>query len=74
MLSELSRFQEKFSLIEMFEVSLCVRIGKKDRTTKEKSDCRGRKVMYACLKRGLSFKVSGNVHGKLSPATISRKS
>jgi 4-aminobutyrate aminotransferase len=74
MLSKLSRLKEKFSLIEMFEVSLCVRIGKKDRTTKEKSDRRGRKVMYACLKRGLSFKVSGKCAWQLSPATISRKS
>lgn len=75
MQSELNRFQEKFSLIgDVRGIGLLWGIELvKNRTTKEKAITEAEKVMYACLKRGLSFKVSvGNVL-QLSPAlTISR--
>ena len=75
MQSELNRFQEKFSLIgDVRGIGLLWGIELvKDRITKEKAIVEAEKVMYACLKRGLSFKVSvGNVL-QLSPAlTISR--
>ena len=46
----------------------------KDRKTKEKAIEEAEKVMYECLKRGLSFKVSAGNVLQLSPAlTISRK-
>lgn len=46
----------------------------KDRKTKEKAIDEAEKVMYECLKRGLSFKVSAGNVLQLSPAlTISRK-
>lgn len=46
----------------------------KDRETKEKAIDEAEKVMYECLKRGLSFKVSAGNVLQLSPAlTISRK-
>jgi len=45
----------------------------KDRFTKEKANKAAEKVMYACLKRGLSFKVSAGNVLQLSPVlTISR--
>ncbi len=46
----------------------------KDRNTKEKAIEAAEAVMYSCLKRGLSFKVSAGNVLQLSPAlTISRK-
>lgn len=46
----------------------------KDGKTKEKAIEEAEKVMYECLKRGLSFKVSAGNVLQLSPAlTISRK-
>ncbi len=46
----------------------------KNRLTKEKATKEAEKVMYECLKRGLSFKVSAGNVLQLSPAlTISRK-
>ncbi len=46
----------------------------KDRKTKEKAIEEAEKVMYECLKRGLSFKVSAGNVLQLSPAlTIGRK-
>jgi 4-aminobutyrate aminotransferase len=75
MLSELSRFQEKFSLIgDVRGIGLLWGIELvKDRTTKEKAIAEAEKVMYGCLKRGLSFKVSAGNVLQLSPAlTISR--
>ncbi len=46
----------------------------KDRETKEKAIEEAEKVMYNCLKRGLSFKVSAGNVLQLSPAlTITRK-
>ncbi len=76
MLSELSRFQEKFSLIgDVRGIGLLWGIELvKDRTTKEKATAEAEKVMYGCLKRGLSFKVSAGNVLQLSPAlTISRE-
>lgn len=73
--SELKRFQEKFPLIGavrgiglLWGIELV-----KDRVTKEKAISEAEKVMYACLKLGLSFKVSAGNVLQLSPAlTISR--
>jgi 4-aminobutyrate aminotransferase len=46
----------------------------KNRNTKEKATEEAEKVMYECLKQGLSFKVSAGNVLQLSPAlTISRK-
>ncbi len=46
----------------------------KDRTTKEKAIQEAEKIMYDCLKKGLSFKVSAGNVLHLSPAlTITRK-
>tara|TARA_R110002050_G_scaffold16719_1_gene50416 strand:+ start:52420 stop:53775 length:1356 start_codon:yes stop_codon:yes gene_type:complete len=46
----------------------------KDRTTKEKAIDEAEKIMYSCLKKGLSFKVSAGNVLQLSPAlTITRK-
>ncbi|WP_209401395.1 aspartate aminotransferase family protein [Pseudozobellia sp. WGM2] len=46
----------------------------KDRSTKEKAILEAEKVMYHCLKHGLSFKVSAGNVLQLSPAlTISKK-
>ena len=73
--SELNRFQEKFSLIgDVRGIGLLWGIELvKDRITKEKAIAEAEKVMYACLKRGLSFKVSAGNVLQLSPAlTISR--
>lgn len=73
---ELSRFQEKFSFIgDVRGIGLLWGIELvKDRTTKEKAIAEAEKVMYACLKRGLSFKVSAGNVLQLSPAlTISRE-
>ena len=75
MQSELNRFQEKFSLIgDVRGIGLLWGIELvKDRITKEKAIAEAEKVMYACLKRGLSFKVSAGNVLQLSPAlTISR--
>lgn len=75
MQSELNRFQEKFSLIgDVRGIGLLWGIELvKDRITKEKAIVEAEKVMYACLKGGLSFKVSGGNVLQLSPAlTISR--
>lgn len=75
MQSELNRFQEKFSLIgDVRGIGLLWGIELvKNRTTKEKAITEAEKVMYACLKRGLSFKVSAGNVLQLSPAlTISR--
>lgn len=75
MQSELNRFQEKFSLIgDVRGIGLLWGIELvKNRTTKEKAIAEAEKVMYACLKRGLSFKVSAGNVLQLSPAlTISR--
>ena len=45
----------------------------KDKTTKEKAILEAEKVMYECLKNGLSFKVSAGNVLQLAPAlTISR--
>jgi len=45
-----------------------------DRATREKAFSRAEKVMYACLKNGLSFKVSqGNVLQLSPPLTITRE-
>lgn len=73
--SELKRLQEKYTLIGdvrgiglLWGVELV-----KDRATKEKANPAAEKVMYACLKRGLSFKVSAGNVLQLSPAlTITR--
>jgi len=76
MQSKLRRFQEKFSLIgDVRGIGLLWGIELvKDRTTKEKAIAEAEKVMYACLKRGLSFKVSAGNVLQLSPAlTISRE-
>lgn len=74
--SELSRFKEKFALIgDVRGIDLLCGIELvKDTITKEKAIVEAEKVMYASLKRGLSFKVpAGNVL-QLSPAlTISRE-
>lgn len=73
--SELNRFQEKFSLIgDVRGIGLLWGIELvKDRITKEKAIHEAEKVMYACLRRGLSFKVSAGNVLQLSPAlTISR--
>tara|TARA_R110000868_G_scaffold34421_1_gene124319 strand:- start:15753 stop:17108 length:1356 start_codon:yes stop_codon:yes gene_type:complete len=46
----------------------------KDRKTKEKAIDEAEKIMYSCLKKGLSFKVSAGNVLQLSPAlTITRK-
>ena len=46
----------------------------KDRTTKEKALEEAEKVMYSCMKKGLSFKVSAGNVLQLSPAlTITRE-
>ncbi|MDO1499521.1 aminotransferase class III-fold pyridoxal phosphate-dependent enzyme [Winogradskyella maritima] len=46
----------------------------KDRNTKEKAILEAEKVMYHCLKNGLSFKVSAGNVLQLAPAlTISRE-
>ena len=46
----------------------------KDRKTKEKAILEAERVMYACLNRGLSFKISsGNVIQLSPPLTISKK-
>lgn len=46
----------------------------KDRNTKEKASKEAEKMMYACLQKGLSFKVSASNVLQLSPAlTISRE-
>ncbi len=46
----------------------------KDRATKEKAENEAEKIMYECLKNGLSFKVSAGNVIQLSPAlTISRQ-
>ena len=74
--SELKRFEVKFPLIGavrgiglLWGIELV-----KDRVTKEKAIGEAEKVMYACLKRGLSFKVSAGNVLQLSPAlTISRE-
>lgn len=76
MQSVLTQFEEKFSLIGavrgiglLWGIELV-----KDRVTKEKAIEEAEKVMYACLKRGLSFKVSAGNVLQLSPAlTITRK-
>ena len=76
MQSVLTQFEEKFSLIGavrgiglLWGIELV-----KDRVTKEKAIKEAEKVMYACLKRGLSFKVSAGNVLQLSPAlTITRK-
>lgn len=73
--SELKRFEVKFPLIGavrgiglLWGIELV-----KDRITKEKAIEEAEKVMYACLKRGLSFKVSAGNVLQLSPAlTITR--
>jgi 4-aminobutyrate aminotransferase len=73
--SELRSFQEKFPLIGavrgiglLWGIELV-----KDRVTKEKACSEAEKIMYACLKLGLSFKVSAGNVLQLSPAlTISR--
>jgi 4-aminobutyrate aminotransferase len=45
-----------------------------DRSTKEKAFARAEKVMYTCLKNGLSFKISqGNVLQLSPPLTINRE-
>jgi 4-aminobutyrate aminotransferase len=75
MQSVLMQFEEKFSLIGavrgiglLWGIELV-----KDRITKEKAIEEAEKVMYACLKRGLNFKVSAGNVLQLSPAlTISR--
>lgn len=76
MQAELGKFQEKFDLIGAIRgIGLLWGIELvKDRTTKEKAIAEAEKVMYACLKRGLSFKVSAGNVLQLSPAlTISRQ-
>jgi 4-aminobutyrate aminotransferase len=76
MYSELKRLQEKFSLIgDIRGIGLLWGIELvKDRVTKEKATNAAEKVMYACLKRGLSYKVSAGNVLQLSPAlTISRE-
>jgi 4-aminobutyrate aminotransferase len=72
---ELKRFEVKFPLIgEVRGIGLLWGIELvKDRITKEKAIEEAEKVMYACLKSGLSFKVSAGNVLQLSPAlTISR--
>lgn len=76
MQTELKRLQEKFSLIgDVRGIGLLWGIELvKDRFTKEKATDEAEKVMYACLKSGLSFKVSAGNVLQLSPAlTISRE-
>lgn len=73
--SELKRLQEKYMLIgDVRGIGLLWGIELvKDRLTKEKANAAAEKVMYACLKRGLSFKVSAGNVLQLSPAlTITR--
>lgn len=73
--SELKKLQEKYLLIgDVRGIGLLWGIELvKDRQTKEKANAAAEKVMYACLKRGLSFKVSAGNVLQLSPAlTISR--
>jgi 4-aminobutyrate aminotransferase len=75
MQSELNKLQEKFSLIgDVRGIGLLWGIELvKDRVTKEKATAEAEIVMYECLKRGLSFKVSAGNVLQLSPAlTISR--
>jgi len=76
MQSVLRRFEEKFSIIgDVRGIGLLWGIELvKDRITKEKAIEEAEKVMYACLKRGLSFKVSAGNVLQLSPAlTITRE-
>jgi len=76
MQSELIRLKEKFSLIgDVRGIGLLWGIELvKDRATKEKATDEAEKVMYACLKKGLSFKVSAGNVLQLSPVlTISRE-
>lgn len=73
--SELKRLKEKYPLIgDVRGIGLLWGIELvKDRLTKEKANAAAEKVMYACLKRGLSFKVSAGNVLQLSPAlTITR--
>lgn len=73
--SELKRLKEKYPLIgDVRGIGLLWGIELvKDRLTKEKANTEAEKVMYACLKRGLSFKVSAGNVLQLSPAlTITR--
>ena len=75
MQSELNRLQEKYLLIgDVRGIGLLWGIELvKDRATKEKATNEAEKVMYECLKHGLSFKVSAGNVLQLSPAlTISR--
>lgn len=73
--SKLKLFQEKFELIGdvrglglLWGIELV-----KNRKTKEKAIAAAEQVLYCCLKRGLSFKVSAGNVLQLSPAlTISR--
>ncbi len=75
MRSRLNQFKEKFQLIgDVRGIGLLWGIELvKDHTTKEKANNEAEKIMYHCMREGLSFKVSqGNVL-QLSPAlTISR--
>ena len=75
MKERLNQLKEKFQLIgDVRGIGLLWGIELvKDRTTKEKANEEAEKIMYHCLREGLSFKVSqGNVL-QLSPAlTISR--
>ena len=73
---ELEKLKEKYSIIGdirgkglLWGVELVI-----DRETKEKAIKEAEQVMYKCLKRGLSFKVSAGNVLQLSPAlTISRE-
>jgi 4-aminobutyrate aminotransferase len=74
--TELLKLKENFSLIgDVRGIGLLWGIELvKDRKTKEKAIAEAEKVMYACLKRGLSFKVSAGNVLQLSPAlTINRE-
>ena len=76
MKTELEKLQNKYSLIGdvrgaglLWGIELV-----KDRSTKEKAILEAEKVMYHCLKHGLSFKVSAGNVLQLAPAlTISKK-
>lgn len=74
--AKLTEFKEKFKIVGhvrgiglLWGVELVT-----DRTTKEKAIETAEKVMYECLKNGLSFKVSqGNVLTLVPALTISKK-
>jgi 4-aminobutyrate aminotransferase len=74
--SELSKLRDRFSIIgDIRGVGLLWGIELvKDQETKEKASEEAEKIMYGCMKHGLSFKVSNGNVLQLTPAlTISRE-